>query len=174
MPRCYNMVYFKSIFNNTSASSSIFRIDKFVSDRYFDMTQPRKIIEIMEDLLTLHRLFIHIYLLHKLLSRSCYTSTTPWRAFSAHINAMILESSALCSNCSLLIWSSASLAAISWPVISMRFCRDSILASKLSKNGAENLTPLAFAFGNLISSLRGALRPLNCGSWSTDLGLSTY
>jgi len=82
----------------------------------------------------------------------------PCLAFSAQINAMILDSSALCSNCSLFTLSGASLAAISEPVFSIRFCNDSIFASVLSRNGAENLTSPVEG-GNRISSFLGGLRP---------------
>jgi hypothetical protein len=79
------------------------------------------------------------------------------------MSAIKRESSALCSNCSLLISSSTSDAAIALPVFNIRFCNASIFPNVLSKKGAENLTPSPFAFGSRISSLRGVFLPLVCG-----------
>jgi hypothetical protein len=88
----------------------------------------------------------------------------PCRAFSAQMSAMIRDSSALCSNCSLFTASLASEAAISLPVFNILFCNASIFARVLSRNGAENLMPSVPEFGSRISSFRGGFLLLVCGS----------
>lgn len=96
---------------------------------------------------------------HWVVSLSCRYRLTydPCLAFSAQISAIRRDSSALCSNCSRLISSLTSEAAIELPVLSIRFCSDSIFDNVLSRKGAENLTPPPFWSGSRISSLRGPL-----------------
>jgi hypothetical protein len=71
---------------------------------------------------------------------------------------MILDSSALCANCSCLVCSSTSpLAAMSLLTFSMRFCKVRSFDRVLSRNGALNVMLVGDAplFGSRISSLRG-------------------
>lgn len=98
----------------------------------------------------------------------------PCLAFSAHIMAMILLSSALCAACSLMIFSSTPADFESSAVVmSMRFCSCSIFWSVLSRKGAEKDTCSdELLLLNRISSFRGRFFSSGSATRSCGFGLN--